>query len=162
MKTKLSIVPMLLLGIAAVGLWLTPPVTAVMVEQTVAQLAVNSSDIVSGEVLATESFWNESETFIFTSVTIRVNDPYKGTLAAPSTVTVVVPGGIVGEIGLGVEHAARFDAGEEVIVFLTLLEESTYRVTAWEQGKYTLEDGQVKEKRISVSSFEEEIRKALK
>lgn len=162
MKERLSFLTLLWLCLATVGLWLGQPATAAMVEQTVGQLAANSSDIISGEVLAKESWWNESETFIFTSVTIRVNELYKGALAVLSTVTVVVPGGKVGEVGLGVEHAARFEVGEEVIVFLTPLEDSTYRVTAWKQGKYTLEEGRVKEKRISVSSFEDEIRKALK
>jgi hypothetical protein len=162
MKRTLSVLAVLSLCLAAAGLWLAQSAAAAMVEQTIEQLTANSSDIINGEVLAKESWWNKSETFIFTSVTIQVNELYKGTLAVPSTVTVVVPGGEVGETGLGVEHAPRFEVGQEVIVFLTLYEDSTYKVTAWEQGKYTLEDGQVKEKRISVSSFEDEIRKVLK
>ncbi len=162
MKRTLSVLAALSLCLAAAGSWLAQSATAAMVEQTVAQLTASSSDIISGEVLAKESWWNEDETFIFTSVTIQVNDLYKGTLAVPSTVTVVVPGGEVGETGLGVEHAAQFEVGEKVIVFLRPSEDSTYWVTGWEQGKYTVEDGQVKEKRISVSAFEDEIRKALK
>jgi hypothetical protein len=162
MKGKPSFLLLLFTCMAAAASWPAQPAQAAMVEQTVAELAASSSDIISGAVLAKESWWNEDKTFIFTTVSIQVNELLKGTLAVPSTVEVVVPGGEVGEIGLGVEHAARFEVGEEVIVFLTLLEDGTYGVTAWEQGKYTLEDDQVKEKGISVPSFKDEIRKALK
>ncbi len=162
MKLRNGFKAALLLCMATAASWLAQPAAAVMIEQTVADLVGNSSDIISGEVLTMESWWNESKTFILTTVTIQVNELQKGALAVPSTVTVVVPGGKVGSTGLGVEHAPQFEVGEEVIVFLTPLEGTDYRVTAWEQGKYTLENGQVKEKGVSVFLFKEEIRKALK
>jgi len=162
MKQRLSLMLSLVLSVTAVWLCLAQPAAAAMVEQTTAQLAANSSDIISGEVLSKQSRWNESETFIFTDVSIRVNELLKGTLAVSSTITVMVPGGEVGEVGLGVEHAAQFEVGQKVIVFLSPIEGSVYGVTSWEQGKYTLKDSQVQEKRMSISSFKDEIRKALK
>ncbi len=162
MRERLSFLLLLFTCMAAAASWLAQPAGAAMVEQTVAELAVSSSDIISGAVTSKESWWNEDKTFIFTTISVQVNELLKGTLAVASTVEVVVPGGEVGEIGLGVEHAAQFEVGEEVIVFLTLSEDGIYEVTAWEQGKYTLENGQVKEKDISVLSFKDEIRKVLK
>ena len=162
MRGKLCIRSTLLVCLMAAGSWLVQPVAAAMIEQTTEQLASESSDIISGEVLAKESQWNEDSTFIFTSVTIRVTDLHKGSLSPFNTITVMTPGGEVGETGLGVEHAPRFEVGQEVIVFLTPVRELTYSVTGWELGKFTVEDGQVKEKSKSVSSFEEEIREELK
>jgi hypothetical protein len=162
MTRRSRFMSMLLFCAVAVGSWQVQPVTAAMVELTLEELAAGSPDIINGEVLSKESQWNEDSTFIFTSVTIRVTDLHKGSLSPSNTITVMTPGGEVGETGLGVEHAPRFEVGQEVIVFLTPVRELTYSVTGWEQGKYTVEDGQVKEKSKSVSSFEEEIREALK
>lgn len=134
---------------------------AAAVPQTTAELTANSSDVVRGEVLSLESQWNDDETFIFTIVTLRVDERYKGNVGIHSEVTILVPGGEVGEVGLGVEHAAKFEEGQEVIVFLRSIEGGRFSVTAWEQGKFTLENGQVKETQVPVASFEEEIRSAL-
>jgi hypothetical protein len=162
MRVKWYNLSALLLCLAVIGVGLVLPAKGAMIEQTLAQLTAKATDIISGEIIAKESQWNQDSTFIFTTVSIQVNELLKGSLAVPSTVEVLVPGGEVGDVGLGVEHAAQFEVGEEVIVFLSLLEGNYYGVTAWEQGKYTVENGQVVEKRMSVSSFKEEIRKALK
>ncbi len=162
MKLDVHSWSLVVLGALMVGLWPAVSAGAAMIEQTVAQLAGGSTDIVGGQVLSVISEWNETETFIFTRVNIRVDETHKGALPVPATITVIVPGGEVGEIGLGVEHAPQFEVGQEVIVFLRLLQPPLYAVTAWEQGKFTVENGEVMEKRASVSSFIEEIREALK
>ncbi len=136
--------------------------TAAMIELSTKDLAENSADIISGEVTDIQSHWNEDETYIFTSVTVRVEESFKGVIDAESVIIIEVPGGEVGEIGLAVEHAPRFQINEEVIIFLKPFEKATYRVTGWEQGKYTVENGVVEEKGLTKDDFIDEIKKALK
>lgn len=54
-----------------------------------------SSLIIEGKVLATESFWNETRSMIYTSNTIEVLKVFKGNTSA-STIDVITPGGTVG------------------------------------------------------------------
>ena len=142
--------------------WTVQPVKGAMAEVTVAELTAQASDIIRGDVTAIESYWNESETFIFTGVTLKVAQIFKGELTIPSEITVEIPGGKVGDIGLGVEHAPHFETGQQVILFLSEQNDSTYHVTGWEKGKFTLEKETVKETGKTISSFQDEINQALK
>ncbi|MFQ5499363.1 MAG: hypothetical protein ACE5FH_06795 [Candidatus Zixiibacteriota bacterium] len=135
---------------------------AAMVEQTIKQMADNSTDIVSARVVSVGSFWNEDKTFIFTSVTLDVKSPIKGNLAATSQIEVLVPGGVVDGTGLRVEHAPEFETGQDVIAFLSPQPQNRYRVTAWEQGKFTVESGTVVKRNVSEAAFINEIKQAMK
>ena len=139
-----------------------PRADAAMVEQTLQQLTAQADRIVQGSVLATASQWDASHSYIFTTVALRASEVIKGTIAVDSTVLVVVPGGEVGGVGYGVEHAPHFTRGEAAIVFLTDLGDGRFRVTGWEQGKFTVNNNKVVEKRISVQQFKDQIREALK
>ena len=135
---------------------------AAMIPQTVKQLTARSDQVVRGEVATLRSWWDSTHAYIFTTATIRVTEVYKGTVPVESEVSIVVPGGIVGETGFGVEHAPRFVVGEDVIVFLTPIEDGQYRVTGWEAGKYTIKNGLVLERQVSVDIFQAQIRAAVR
>jgi hypothetical protein len=162
MKRKLQFSAILALAVFATCFIVPHLIKAAMVELTLDELAGQSSEIVRGQVTGIESYWNEDKTFIFTTVSVQVDESYKGSLKRESSVAILVPGGEVGEVGLGVEHAPHFEYGQEVIVFLREIEESLYGVTAWEQGKYTIENDMVNENEVSVSAFKKSIEEALK
>ncbi len=146
------------LAVAVVG----GAANAAVVLQTTQDLTGNSSDIIHGQVLSAEGEWNDEHTFIFTRVDLKVSEQFKGTLELESTITVMAPGGAVGEVGLKVEHAPQFEVGEQVILFLTPLEDGQFRVTAWEQGKFTIEEDKIKETGLDLSVFLDEIKAGLK
>ena len=137
-------------------------VQAAMIEMTLDQLTEESISIIRGTVLSKESWWVEDSSFIFTTVMVRVDESIKGTASVSSTISILVPGGEVGEVGLGVEHAARFETSEEVVVFLKVVDESCYGITGWEQGKFTVEEGNIRENGSSVADFTERIKETLK
>ena len=153
---------MILLALSLVGVGSDRLANAAMVELTTNDLVAQSSDIVGARVLSIKSQWNPEKNFIFTTVTLQITESYKGTIAVSSTADVIVPGGEVDGVGLGVEHAAKFKPGENIIVFLRSTDGSAYAVTGWEQGKYTIEQGQVRERGIPLAKFTSEIREALK
>lgn len=158
-----SVVIMRLLLLAVVALASIGSAThAAVVLQTTADLSGNSSNIIRGQVLSTEARWNDEHTFIFTRVDLKVGTQYLGTLAIESNLIVMTPGGEVGEMGLKVEHAPQFEVGQEVILFLTPQEDGQFRVVAWEQGKFTIEEDKIVETGRDLSVFLDEIKASLK
>ena len=132
-------------------------VLAVAVPQTTEQLVSNSSDVIRGNVLSQKSQWDENHTVIYTEVRIEITEVVLGSVEKGKTILVYVPGGVVNDTGLKVEHAPSFENGEEVILFLTELDQ-LYSVTSWEMGKFTVQDGKVREENILVTEFIDEIK----
>ncbi len=132
---------------------------AVVVPQSTEQLVENSSDVIRGKVVTQSSQWDDTHTLIYTEVTIEISEIVLGSAEKGATISVYVPGGIVNDTGLAVEHAPAFEDGEEVILFLTELD-NLYSVTSWEMGKFTVESANVVEKKLQVSVFINEIKAA--
>ena len=144
---------MFLLGVLAVCVCiLGTTAMAVVVPQSTEQLVENSSDVIRGKVVTQSSQWDDAHTLIYTEVIIDITEILLGSMEQGATVTVYVPGGIVNDTGLMVEHAPEFNNGEDVIVFLTELN-NLYSVTSWEMGKFTVEGGSVNEKQKPVTEF---------
>ena len=133
--------------------------SAVTTPQSTEQLVENSSDVIRGRVVSQISQWNETHTIIYTDVTIEITEIVFGSVTKGATISVYVPGGIVNDTGLRVEHSPEFEDGEEVILFLTELD-NLYSVTSWEMGKFTVENANVVEKKLPVSAFINEIKAA--
>jgi hypothetical protein len=82
----------------------------------VESLTAASDAVVHGKVLSASSHWGKAGGQIFTAVTLKAIETWKGD--ARDEITVVVPGGSVGDLSQTVSGAAEFSAGEEVVVFL--------------------------------------------
>ena len=133
--------------------------SAVTTPQSTEQLVENSSDVIRGRVISQISKWDETHVLIYTAVTIEITEIVLGSATKGATILVYVPGGIVSDTGLKVEHAPEFKDGEDVILFLTELD-NLYSVTSWEMGKFTVESANVVEKKLPVSAFINEIKAA--
>lgn len=133
----------------------------VMIEVSIDELTKQSSDIISGKVIDIKSEWNDSHDFIFTTVTIEIDNIYKGILPKASSVSVLIPGGEIDSVGLRVEHSPHFENTESVILFLRTLDSDNFGVTAWEQGKYTVRDNVIYENGQSIEEFINTIKSSL-
>ncbi len=147
---------MLTLGLLLLGVL---PAAAVTVPQSIESMTKESSDIVRGTVVSQQSQWNADHDYIYTTVKVRVAEAVKGSLAADRVIEIFTPGGQVGDTGLFVEHAAAFTQGEEVVLFLGR-HDTLYEVTAWEQGKVTVENGVAVEKQMPLDTLINRIRAA--
>lgn len=79
---------------------------------------VNENElIVAGEVVDAQSYWNEPGTVIVTEVRFAVSDILKGKLEE-SEVTVMVPGGTIGERTHLVVGGAELKTGGSYVLFL--------------------------------------------
>ena len=167
MKKIYSILSSVVIFSLVTGFFVTQG-SALVIKKSVEELTYEADSILIGEVKSIESRWNKERTLIYTYVTIFVR---KYTKALPGMkevreITIKVPGGEVGDIGLKVSDTPEFREGEEVFLFLRIEKSPIFRVAGLFQGKYTIEDGKAKnevlEREISLDIFIGQIEEIMK
>lgn len=127
-------------GFAAALVAVLLPAGATASSRTVAdhELARASAAAVHGRVTAVQSAWDPASDAIYTYVAVDVVESW-GLAGSPARIVVKQLGGMVGHTALVVGGQARFDAGEEVVLFLDVRpRDRTLSVAGLEQGKWTL------------------------
>jgi hypothetical protein len=118
----------------AVIIWITPDTAWAQVKKMTAQeLTLESSSILYGKCIKTESAWTEDRRMILTTVTIVPEKYLKGNLGGEVQIT--VPGGRVGNIIYEVSEMPAFQKGEEVFAFIWQHPSGMNLVTGGYQGK---------------------------
>jgi hypothetical protein len=112
----------------------SPALGAQAIALSVEGLARSSDAVVRGQVRKTTPTMSPDGRRIFTLVDVEVTTTWRG--EARKTVQVIVPGGVVGNIGQRVDGVPSFAEGEEVVVFLHRAEANGYRVAGLAQGKF--------------------------
>ncbi len=97
-------------------------------------LFAGAGDVVHGEVLGTEVSWNAEQTAIFTKVTLKSSEWFKG--AGGEEVEFTVLGGEVDGKLMTYHHRPLFSPGEQVLVFLTRDKHGARTLMALSQGKW--------------------------
>jgi hypothetical protein len=126
---------------------------ALAVQVSVEDLARTSDAVVRGVVQRRAGV--RAGTRIYTEVEVRAAEVWRG--AAPATVKVQVPGGVVGDIGQRVDAAPVFSDGEEVVLFLSRSGEHPFRVNGLAQGKFKVEGLQAKPDLSSTTFVKREV-----
>ena len=94
----------------------------------------NQSDVVAvGRVAAIRAEWNADKSRILTRVTLSVSEFLKG--GDEQAISILTPGGEIGEVGELYFGAPRFAQDEEVVVFVKRGPNRAYTVTGGAQGK---------------------------
>lgn len=112
-----------------------PALAAQAVAVSIEELARSSDLVVRGQVVSTSARWQEGR--IYTFAEVEVTSSIRG--ASPAKVTVMTPGGVVGDIGQRVDGAAVLAPGEEVVLFLGRSGTGELRVTGLAQGKFSVD-----------------------
>ena len=123
-----------LVGVATIlCLVFAPSASAMSPIYTLKELTDSAQVIVIGEVA---DLWTEGlpDGMIHTYATIAPSDWLKGKKIPK--LAVQVQGGEVGEIGLWVSEAPRYQLGQQVLLFLE--GGDPFQVVAWKQGKYAI------------------------
>ena len=102
----------------------------------VESLAAAADAVVYGQVVRRSSAWAPGGGQIFTTVVLRPIETWKG--ASAGEVSILVPGGELGELSQTVQGAAAFSDAEEVVVFLHRLAPGTYGVERLALGKFVV------------------------
>ena len=97
--------------------------------------------IVQATVVSQGSRWTGDGRRIVTDTVVKVGDVWKSHAsgAPPKTVTVRQPGGVVGDLAQRVDGVARFEEGEEVVLFLEARPGGAWLLHGMAQGKYRIE-----------------------
>ena len=136
MKTQASSsAPFVILALFSWGLTATP----LFGQSRVLSAAdlTNQADVVAvGKVSATKSEWNADKTRIVTRVTVAVSEFLKG--GGDPQMSIITPGGEIGEAGEMYFGAPRFAENEHVVVFVKGGPNRQYRVAGGAQGKITV------------------------
>jgi hypothetical protein len=154
MKHPLPASICVLLILAALLMLPSGDVSAMVERIDLADLVAKATSILVGDVIRLESHWNESQTMIFTDVTLAVKTYVKGP-SEKSEVIIQIPGGRVDEVLADVSDVPVFSVNEKVVVFLR---EEHFQVVGWYQGKFSVKDDIVLEKSISLDKFLQQIR----
>lgn len=128
------------LTVLTLAAFVAMPSTAIAGSRVVSDdaLARASAAAVHGRVVAIESSWDAAADTIYTYVTIDVVRAW-GLPGAPARVVVKQLGGVVDGIAFVVGGQARFDIGEECLVFLDVRpRDRTLSVAGLEGGKWTV------------------------
>ncbi|HEY0709823.1 MAG TPA: hypothetical protein VGG33_23620 [Polyangia bacterium] len=110
--------------LAAAGLAIVALSTAVnarastVLAMDLAALTAAADRIVVAEVLSVVSRWETGRKRIITSVEINVAEAWKGNVPTSRRITVVQPGGQVGDIEMKVHGLPLFREGERTVLFL--------------------------------------------
>ena len=104
---------------------------------SLADLTTQADAIVVADVLDVRSRWDTNHRRILTTVTIQVNEAWKGSIPGVGKMTIVQPGGSVGDIEMEVLGMPRFTLGERAVLFLQGQKE--HRVVGLNEGKRTVE-----------------------
>jgi len=116
------------------------------------QMGDESALVVSGRVTSVRSYWNDTNTKIFTETRVAIDRSFKGDAGA--TVSVVQLGGIVGHVQMKVEGALAWNPGEEVLLFLEPFRGNRYMVYGLSQGRYEIERDERGRPFVSRGAFE--------
>jgi len=110
-----------------------PALPATVLPLSLEQMQSLSSDVIVGTVEDTRAAWDRDHRLIETRVRIRVERRLKG--QGGPVLHVVVPGGVVGDVGMKTPAAPVFHAGERVLLLAEPKAPGEVRPVGLFQGK---------------------------
>lgn len=118
----------------------SPNVSAagMVLEQSVAELASEAEYILIGSVRNVQSDWNADQSAIFTTVDLDVQEYLKGDDGA-STLTLTLPGGVVGSTSQVDPNTPSFTPDTSVLLFLAQDDDTGMSIIGGWQGRYVIE-----------------------
>ncbi len=139
-----------------------PVVSALMVKISVEDLTKEADVIVIGDIKEVESRWSIGRTPINTYVTLSVENYIKGG-EGQETLTIITQGGSKWGFTVWVEDAPDFTKNGKVLVFLKKAGRE-FSVAGWAQGKYIVENEDVRDisgEKVSLKDFLRRIEDAM-
>ena len=114
--------------------WARLPQASLLTAMSLRELVASSDQIVVAKVISVGAAWDPSHRRIFSTIDVAIEQTWKGESA--SRVSIVQPGGAVGDIEMTVGGMPGFAPGERALLFLH--GRSHPQVVGMSQGKRTL------------------------
>nr|MDQ3011641.1 hypothetical protein [Acidobacteriota bacterium] len=100
-------------------------------------LIIGARAIVRGNVTAVATGYDDAHKSIFTYITLRVQEVFKGNINT-SEIVIKEPGGVTGNRGSLIFGTPEFKTGENVLLYLDTWPDGSLRVHQWFLGKFTI------------------------
>ncbi|MFN0109891.1 MAG: matrixin family metalloprotease [Blastocatellia bacterium] len=101
------------------------------------EMIIGARAIVRGQVVSIGSQLDPERNIVFTYITLRIQEVFKGKIAI-GEIIIKEPGGVVGARGSMIFGTPEFKAGEDVLLFLDTWADGSLRVYNWFLGKYSV------------------------
>ena len=115
--------------------WGRRPQASLLTTMSLRELVASSDQIVVAKVISVGAAWNSSHSKILSTIDVDIEQTWKGEPA--SRISLVQPGGAVGDIEMTVGGMPGFAPGEHALLFLR--GHARPQVVGMSQGKRTLE-----------------------
>ncbi len=135
LRRAMNVMPVLLIAGILIGLGSSAWATTVL-GLNWQEMVERSSIIVTGTVVESHSHWNADKTKIYTTSAVEVSEVLKG--QAGKTVLIRQLGGEVDGVGARLLGAPKYEAGEDVVVFLESRPDGAFVTVGLSQGKCRL------------------------
>ena len=122
---------LLIAGIAGMA---SAPQASMLRAMSLAELVTAADQIVVAKVVSVNAAWDPAHRKILSSIEVEIEESWKG--AANGFVTIVQPGGTVGEIEMTVHGMPKFTVGERSLLFLQ--GRAHFQVVGMSQGERPL------------------------
>lgn len=123
-------------AVVAGSVWTSADATT-LIRRSTEELTVLSEAVVQGRVTGIEAKWHEEHKFVYTYVTLEVDEVFKGSSVA-STIVLEELGGAANGVTVTVPSVPEFELDEDVIVFLDVVN-GNYRCHGFNQGKFSVQ-----------------------
>jgi len=101
------------------------------------ELIIGARAIVRGNVTSVVSGYDEAHKSIFTYITLRVQEVFKGKITT-GEIVIKEPGGVTQERGSVIFGTPEFKTGEDVLLYLDTWADGSLRVHQWFLGKFNV------------------------
>lgn len=116
--------------------WARLPQASLVSTMSLRELVTASDRIVVARVVAIQAAWDASHRKILSTIDVDIEQIWKGEPAKASRISIVQPGGTVGDIEMSVGGMPSFALGEHALLFLH--GRARLQVVGMSQGKRTL------------------------
>lgn len=116
-------------------------ISAQMIKIPIEEITLKSSKIIKGVVINKYSEFEDNSEYILTVININVRESIKGQVNQVESL--VIPGGVVGNLGMEVSGAPKFELNDEVLVFIDYDFKGRQTVTEWNHGKFLVKNNRI-------------------
>ena len=120
-----------LLAIAVLCGTARAPQASLLRAMSLEQLVTSSNEIIVAKVISVKAAWDPPHRRILSTIEVKIEECWKG--AAGEFITIVQPGGTVGDIEMTVHGMPKFTAGERSLLFLR--GQTNFQVVGMSEGK---------------------------
>jgi hypothetical protein len=128
--------------------------SAILMDMTKEELIANCDDIIIGRVKSIESKWNDERNFIYTYVSVEIQEQMKGE-SLGTVCTLQIQGGTIGDTSLWVEDMPVFVDGSNILLHIFMKDNGYPDVYGACTGLLIIENNNIVDYKMTIPQFKD-------